>query len=85
MAALIYLFISRVVNVFEILLIVYAILSWFPGAYDSFLGRTIKQIVEPILAPVRCLNLVFAGMDFTILAVVLLLDAVLRILGSLLF
>lgn len=84
MAALIYLFVERVINVFEILLIVYALLSWFPGAYDNFLGRTLKQIVDPILAPIRRLNLVFAGIDFTVLVVILLMDLFLRVLAMLL-
>ena len=85
MSVLIYLFVARVVNVFEILLIVYALLSWFPGAYDSWIGRILRQIVEPILRPVRRLNLVFAGMDFTIIAVILLMNFTLRVLGTVLF
>lgn len=84
MAALIYLFAERVINVFEILLIIYALLSWFPGAYDSFLGRILRQIVDPILAPIRRFNLVFAGIDFSVLAVILLMDLFLRVLAILL-
>ena len=85
MSVLLYLIWERVVNVVEILLVVYALLSWFPGAYDTALGKIIRQIVQPILAPFRRLNLVFAGIDFSIIAIVLLLDFSLRILRMILF
>ena len=80
MSVLLYVIWARVVNVIEILLVVYALLSWFPGAYDTAFGKTIRQIVQPILAPFRRLNLVFAGIDFSILVIVLLLNFSLRIL-----
>ena len=80
MSVLLYVIWARVVNVIEILLVVYALLSWFPGAYDTSLGRIIRQIVQPILAPFRRLNLTFAGIDFSILVIVLLLNFSLRIL-----
>ena len=50
---------ARVVNVIEILLVVYALLSWFPGAYDTSLGRIIRQIVQPILATISSLEFSF--------------------------
>ena len=80
MSVLLYVIWARVVNVIEILLVVYALLSWFPGAYDTSLGRIIRQFVQPILAPFRRLNLAFAGIDFSILVIVLLLNFSLRIL-----
>lgn len=85
MSILLYVIWARVVNVAEIFLVVYALLSWFPGAYDTSLGRTIRQIVNPILAPFRRLNLVFAGVDFSIIVIVLLLNFSLTILRNILF
>ena len=85
MSILLYVIWARVVNVAEILLVVYALLSWFPGAYDTSLGRIIRQIVNPILAPFRRLNLVFAGVDFSIIVIVLLLNFSLTILSNILF
>lgn len=85
MSILLYVIWVRVVNVAEILLVVYALLSWFPGAYDTSLGRIIRQIVNPILAPFRRLNLVFAGVDFSIIVIVLLLNFSLTILRNILF
>ena len=85
MSILLYVIWARVVNVAEILLVVYALLSWFPGAYDTSLGRIIRQIVNPILAPFRRLNLVFAGVDFSIIVIVLLLNFSLTFLRNILF
>lgn len=85
MSILLYVIWARVVNVAEILLVVYALLSWFPGAYDTSLGEIIRQIVNPILAPFRRLNLVFAGIDFSIIVIVLLLNFSLTILRNILF
>lgn len=85
MSILLYVIWARVVNVVEILLVVYALLSWFPGAYDTSLGEIIRQIVNPILAPFRRLNLVFAGIDFSIIVIVLLLNFSLTILRNILF
>ena len=85
MSILLYVIWARVVNVAEILLVVYALLSWFPGAYDTSLGRIIRQIVNPILAPFRRLNSVFAGVDFSIIVIVLLLNFSLTILRNILF
>ena len=85
MSILLYVIWARVVNVAEILLVVYALLSWFPGAYDTSLGRIIRQIVNPILALYRRLNLVFAGVDFSIIVIVLLLNFSLTILRNILF
>lgn len=85
MSILLYVIWARVVNVAEILLVVYALLSWFPGAYDTSLGRIIRQIVNPILAPFRRLNLVFADVDFSIIVIVLLLNFSLTILRNILF
>ena len=85
MSVLLYVIWARVVNVIEILLVVYALLSWFPGAYDTSLGRIIRQIVQPILAPFCRLNLAFAGIDFSIIAIILLLNFSLSILKVVLF
>ncbi|WP_277294850.1 YggT family protein, partial [Streptococcus hyointestinalis] len=43
----------RVIQVYSYLLLVYALLSWFPGAYNSGLGRLIAYFVEPVIQPFR--------------------------------
>ena len=49
MSVLLYVIWARIVNLVEILLVIYALLSWFPGAYDTALGKTIRQIVQQFL------------------------------------
>ncbi|MGF0071093.1 YggT family protein [Streptococcus orisratti] len=74
----------KVIHLYTYLLVIYALLSWFPGAYDSALGRFISSIVEPLIAPFRRLNLQFAGLDFTIWAVVIVLNVLTRLLAYIL-
>ncbi|WP_268913786.1 YggT family protein [Lentilactobacillus sp. SPB1-3] len=38
---------SKLINLYMILIMVYALLSWLPGAYDSTLGRWLGRIIEP--------------------------------------
>lgn len=71
----------KVIQLYTYLLVIYALLSWFPGAYDSALGRFISSIVEPLIGPFRRLNLQFAGLDFTIWAVVIVLNVLTRLLA----
>ena len=74
----------KVIQLYTYLLVIYALLSWFPEAYDSALGRFISSIVEPLIAPFRRLNLQFAGLDFTIWAVVIVLNVLTRLLAYIL-
>ena len=66
----------RLIQFYSYLLFAYALLSWFPGAYNTWFGRAMGQLVEPF----RRFNLQFMGLDFTILAVVIALNVLSRIL-----
>ncbi|CCI63106.1 K02221 YggT family protein [Streptococcus dysgalactiae subsp. equisimilis AC-2713] len=70
----------RLIRVYSYLLIAYALLSWFPGAYNSWIGRLLSGIVEPVLKPFRALNLQFAGLDFTIFVIIIGLNFLAQIL-----
>lgn len=70
----------RLIKVYTYLLIAYALMSWFPGAYDSKIGRLISGIVEPILKPFRAFNLQFAGLAFTIFVVIISLNFLAQVL-----
>ncbi|HEP1511334.1 TPA: YggT family protein [Streptococcus pyogenes] len=70
----------RLIKVYTYLLIAYALMSWFPGAYDSKIGRLISGIVKPILKPFRAFNLQFAGLDFTIFVVIISLNFLAQVL-----
>ena len=66
----------NLVRVYSFILVVYALLSWFPGAYQTSLGQLILRIVESVLKPFQRFNLQFAGLDWTILIVIFLLNLV---------
>ena len=55
-------------QVFELVLIIYALLSWFPNASESALAKMVQRIVEPFLSLFRKIPLQFGGLDFTVLA-----------------
>lgn len=72
----------KLIKVYSYLLLAYALLSWFPGAYQSRIGRLISDFVEPILKPFQSLPLQFAGIDFTVYVVMIALNVLSNILIS---
>ncbi|WP_338064623.1 YggT family protein [Enterococcus villorum] len=65
---------GRAVDLYTIVLMVYALLSWFPGGYQSSLGRFLAKICEPYIQLFDRLPLRFGGIDFTILAAIIILN-----------
>lgn len=70
----------KTIQFYSYLIFAYALLSWFPGAYETWLGRLLLQIVDPVIRPFRRFNLQFMGLDFTIWAVIIALNVLSRIL-----
>jgi YggT family protein len=64
------------------LLIVYAILSWVPGA-SSVLQDLIARLAEPLVRPLRRFIPLLGGVDLSPLAAIVLLQVVAIVLGSL--
>lgn len=64
------------------LLLVYAVLSWVPGA-SSVLLDLIGRLAEPLVRPFRRLIPLVGGVDLSPLAAIVLLQVVAIILGSL--
>ncbi|MGX7352720.1 cell division protein YlmG [Enterococcus canis] len=62
------------VQIYTFILVIYALLSWFPGAYDSAFGRLIAKISEPYLSLFDRLNLHIGMIDFTIIVAVVVLQ-----------
>ena len=62
------------VQIYTFILVIYALLSWFPGAYDSAFGRLIAKISEPYLSLFDRLNLHIGMIDFTIIVAVVILQ-----------
>lgn len=77
--------INRLVNLYTVLLVVYALLSWFPGAYQSALGKLLGRICEPFLDLFRRLPLQFGGIDFSVMAAIIALNFIMRILNTLVY
>lgn len=67
-------FLLYLIRIYSLLLVVYALMSWFPGAYQSGLGQFVIRAVEPVIRPFRRLNLVFAGVDWTVWVVMIVLN-----------
>ncbi|EJN94397.1 YggT family protein [Streptococcus ratti] len=84
MLVYIVLILARAIEVYSFLLVIYALLSWFPDAYHTWLGRLLVDIVEPVIKPFRRFNLQFAGLDFTIIIIILLLNLLKQFLFNLL-
>ena len=76
-------FISNIIQIYSIILVIYALLSWFPGAPESALGQMVHGLVEPFLSLFKKLPLQFAGLDFTVLVAILLLNFLERLVAQL--
>mgnify|MGYP002412291208 CR=1 FL=1 len=40
-------FIDKAINIYMLCIVVYALMSWFPNAYGTAIGRFLARIVEP--------------------------------------
>ncbi|MFC3931385.1 YggT family protein [Streptococcus dentapri] len=76
----IYIIFNYFIRFLSIALVLYALLSWLPGARESSLGRLIEKIVDPLLAPLYRFNLQYGGFDFTTLVALILLQVLNRLL-----
>lgn len=70
--------IYNAVDIYSLILVAFAVMSWFPGAYESSLGRWIVALVKPVLAPLQRLPLQIAGLDLSVWAAIVLI----RFLGE---
>lgn len=70
--------IYNAVDIYSLILVAFAVMSWFPGAYASSLGRWIVALVKPVLAPLQRLPLQIAGLDLSIWVAIVLI----RFLGE---
>nr|WP_208920695.1 YggT family protein [Enterococcus cecorum] len=72
------------VYLYTTLLVIYALLSWFPGGYQSKFGQLLSKICEPYLSIFDRVKLQFGPVDFTILFAVLVLQLASQALISIL-
>ncbi len=71
-----------VIGLFILLLIVRAILSWFPGMQRSEVGRIVVVATEWYLAPIRRFIPPAGGLDLSFLVGIVLLYALQAFIGS---
>lgn len=45
--------VSRLFYLYQIAIVVYILMSWFPGSRESSIGQFLASIVEPYLEPFR--------------------------------
>ena len=70
--------IYNAVDIYSLILLAFAVMSWFSGAYESSLGRWIVALVKPVLAPLQRLPLQIAGLDLSVWVAIVLI----RFLGE---
>ncbi|HGQ8734472.1 YggT family protein [Streptococcus pneumoniae] len=70
--------IYNAVDIYSLILVAFAVMSWFSGAYESSLGRWIVALVKPVLAPLQRLPLQIAGLDLSVWVAIVLV----RFLGE---
>ncbi len=67
-----------IVNLYTIVLFVYAVLSWIPDLRGSRFSYVLASIVEPVLMPIRRIIPPVGGFDLAFLIVLLFLQLFLR-------
>ncbi|MGC0307281.1 YggT family protein [Streptococcus pneumoniae] len=70
--------IYNAVDIYSLILVAFAVMSWFPGSYESSLGRWIVALVKPVLSPLQRLPLQIAGLDLSVWVAIVLI----RFLGE---
>lgn len=75
----------RVIDIYSLILIAYALLSWVPSLYETSVGKLIIRLVRPILQPLYRLDLRLLGIDFTVWIAIIVLNLMSRLLIQFLY
>lgn len=70
--------IATAIDFYQIILCVYALMSWFPSAEGTQLSRVVSQLCEPYLDVIRSVVPTLLRMDFSVIIGIVLLDFVKR-------
>jgi len=73
--------ISRVISIYTIIMIVYAVISWIPDIRGRWTDY-VAMLVEPVLAPVRRVIPPIGGFDIAFLVVIIVLQILSRFVIS---
>lgn len=69
-------------NIYSLVLLVRALMSWFDPMFRSAVGRVVFQITEPVVEPVRRVIRPMGGIDFSIMVTIFLCIALQRLIAS---
>ena len=70
---------DRLIDIYMILIIVTAFLSWIPPLYDSRIGKFLRQFTEPSSEMVRKYIPPILGLDFSPVIVLVLCEVLKRL------
>ena len=65
-------------DVYSIILVIYALMSWIPTLYGTWFGRIIVKVSRPYLSLFENLPLQFWGLDFSIVIAFIVLKFIQR-------
>ena len=68
----------RLLDVYSIILVIYALMSWIPTLYGTWFGRIIVKVSRPYLSLFENLPLQFLGLDFSIVIAFIVLKFIQR-------
>jgi len=68
----------RLLDVYSIILVIYALMSWIPTLYGTWFGRIIVKFSRPYLSLFENLPLQFWGLDFSIVIAFIVLKFIQR-------
>ena len=68
----------RLLDVYSIIIVIYALMSWIPTLYGTWFGRIIVKVSRPYLSLFENLPLQFWGLDFSIVIAFIVLKFIQR-------
>ncbi|AYG00929.1 YggT family protein [Lactococcus allomyrinae] len=71
----------RLMDVYSFILVIYALMSWIPSLYGTWIGQLIIKISRPYLSLFENLPLRIAGLDFTIWVAIIALQLIQRFIA----
>jgi YggT family protein len=69
---------TYVVNIYTLLLLVYAVVSWFPDLRRGRWVYYLASLIEPVLLPIRRIIPPVGGLDIAFLILLLVLQLLVR-------
>ena len=65
-------FLAKLVDVYSIIIIIRAVISWFPIDYNHPINVVLRNLTDPVLKPIRKL-IPMGGIDFSPFIVIILM------------